>query len=92
MRVAAHSRSDDRDFCATKSRGVRAFEWWWSCSNRRLVAKIQMKAVSLLAMYSTFDDNRHTEILTATAEQNQRWLRQQKNARKDEDCMKHLEQ
>ena len=41
---------------------------------------------------STFDSSGHTGILTAAAEQYRRWLRQWKNARKDEDCTKHLEQ
>jgi hypothetical protein len=50
-----------------------------------------MKAMSLSAIYSTFDGSRHTGILTAAAEQYRRWLRQWKNAKKDEDCAKHLE-
>jgi hypothetical protein len=53
---------------------------------------ILMKAVSLLAMYSTFDGSGHTGILMVAAEQYRRWLRQRKNARKDEDCTKHLKQ
>jgi hypothetical protein len=52
-----------------ESSGVRSFDWWWRCFDWRLVAKIPMKAVSLLAMYSTFDSSRHIVILTATAEQ-----------------------
>ena len=64
---------------------MRSFQWWWRCSDRRLGAKIPMKAVSLLAMYSTFDGSGHTGILTTAAEQYQRWLRQRKNTRKDED-------
>jgi hypothetical protein len=80
------------DFCVSESSNVRPFEWWWRCSDRRLVPKIPMKAVSLLAMYSTFDGNGHIGILTVAAKQYRRWLRQRKNARKDEDCTKHLEQ
>ena len=76
------------DFCPAESSSVRSFEWWWRCSDQRFVAKIPMKAMSLLEMYSTFDGSGHTEILTAVAEQYWRWLRQQKNARKT----KHLEQ
>jgi hypothetical protein len=34
-----------------------------------------------LAMDSILDGSRHTGILTATAEQYRRWLRQQKNAK-----------
>ncbi len=82
----AHPASDDHDFCATESSGVRSFKWWWRCSDRRLVAKIPMKIVSLLAMYSTFDGSEHTGTLIAMIEQYRRCLRQRKNARKDEDC------
>jgi hypothetical protein len=89
---AARPATDGGDFCASKSRNVRSFEWWWRCSDRRLVPMILMKAVSLLAMYSTFDDSGHTGILMVAAEQYRRWLRQRKNARKDEDYTKHLEQ
>uniref|UniRef100_A0A2N9EG44 Uncharacterized protein n=1 Tax=Fagus sylvatica TaxID=28930 RepID=A0A2N9EG44_FAGSY len=88
----ARSAADGGDFCVSESRNVRSFEWWWTCSDRRLVLKIPMKAMNLLAMYSTFDGNGHTGILKAAAEQYRRWLRQRKNARKDEDCTKHLEQ
>uniref|UniRef100_A0A2N9H6E6 Uncharacterized protein n=1 Tax=Fagus sylvatica TaxID=28930 RepID=A0A2N9H6E6_FAGSY len=84
--------ADGGDFCTSESRGMRSFEWWWRCFDQRSVEKIPMKAVSLLAMYSTFDGSGHTGILTAVAEQYRRWLRQRKNARKDEDCTKHLEQ
>ena len=45
-----------------------------------------------LAIYSTFNGSGHTRILMAGTEQYRRWLRYQKNARKDEDCTKHLEQ
>ena len=89
---AARPASDGGDFCVAESNDVRSFEWWWRCSDRRLVAKIPMKAMSLLVMYSTFDDSGHIGILTAEVKQYQRWLRQRKNARKDEDCTKHLEQ
>uniref|UniRef100_A0A2N9HSV4 Uncharacterized protein n=1 Tax=Fagus sylvatica TaxID=28930 RepID=A0A2N9HSV4_FAGSY len=77
-------------FCASESSKVRPFEWWWRCSDRRLVPKIPMKAMSLLAMYSTFDNSGHIGILTAAAEQYRRQLRQRKNARKNKDCTKHL--
>ena len=82
----AHLTSDDHDFCAAESSGVRSFKWWWRCSDWRLVAKIPMKIVSLLEMHSTFDGSEYTGILTTTMEQYWRWLRQRKNARKDEDC------
>ena len=88
---AARPASDGGDFYAAESSGVRSFEWWWRCSDRRLVAKILMKVVSLLAMYLTFDSSGHTGIWTSAAKLNRRWLRQRKSARKDEDCMKHLE-
>ena len=45
-----------------------------------------------LVMYSNFVGSGHTGILTAAAELYRRWLRQQKNARKNEDYTKHLEQ
>uniref|UniRef100_A0A2N9GF40 Uncharacterized protein n=1 Tax=Fagus sylvatica TaxID=28930 RepID=A0A2N9GF40_FAGSY len=88
---AARPTSYGGDFCVPESSNVRPFEWWWRCSDRRLVPMIPMKVVSVLAMYSTFDGSGHTGILTAVAEQYRRWLRQRKNARKDEDCTKHLE-
>uniref|UniRef100_A0A2N9G0Y3 Uncharacterized protein n=1 Tax=Fagus sylvatica TaxID=28930 RepID=A0A2N9G0Y3_FAGSY len=91
-RMATRPVSDEGDVCAAESRGVRSFEWWWRCSDLRSVAKIPMKEVSLFAMYSTFDSSGHTRILTAAAQQYRRWLRQWKNARKDEDYTKHLEQ
>ena len=43
-----------------------------------------------LAMDSTDDDSGHTRILMAATEQYQRWLRQRKNARKDEELHKTL--
>ena len=43
-----------------------------------------------LAMDSTFDGSRHTGILTVAAEQYRRWLRQRKNARKDEELHETL--
>ena len=82
--MAKRPASDGNDFCAAESSGVRSFEWWWRCSGQRLVAKIPMKAVSLLVIYSTFDSSGYTGILTTVAEQYRRWLRQWKNARKDE--------
>ena len=72
---AARPASYGGDFCASESSKVRPFEWWWRCSERRLVPKIPMKAASLLAMYSTFDSSGYTGILTAATEQNERWLR-----------------
>jgi hypothetical protein len=41
-------------------------------------------------MDSTLDGSRHTGILTVAAEQYRRWLRQRKNARKDEELHKTL--
>ena len=55
--LATRLAADEGDFCASESRNVKSFEWWWRCSDRRLVPKIPMKAVSLLAMYSTFDSS-----------------------------------
>jgi hypothetical protein len=49
-----------------------------------------MKAVSLLVMDSTFDGSGHTGILTVAVEQYWRWLRQRKNARKDEELHETL--
>uniref|UniRef100_A0A2N9F7P4 Uncharacterized protein n=1 Tax=Fagus sylvatica TaxID=28930 RepID=A0A2N9F7P4_FAGSY len=89
---AARPASYGGYFCSSKSSKVRPFKWWWRCSERRLVPKILMKAPSLLAMYSTFDSSGYTGILTAAADQYQRWLRQRKNARKGKDCTKHIEQ
>ena len=43
-----------------------------------------------LAIDSTFDASGHTGILTAVAKQYRRWLRQQKNARKDEELHETL--
>ena len=91
-RVTWRPASYGGDFCASESSKVRPFEWWWRCSERRLEPKIPMKAPSLLAMYSTFDSGGYNRILTAAVEQYQRWLRQRKNARKDKDCTKHIEQ
>ena len=71
---AVHSASYGGDFCASESSKVRPFEWWWRCSEQRLVPKIPMKAPSLLAMYSTFDSSGHIGILTAAVEQYRRWL------------------
>ena len=55
--LVARPASYGGDFCASESSKVRPFEWWWRCSERRLVPKIPMKAASLLAMYSTFDSS-----------------------------------
>ena len=68
----ARSAADGGDFCVSESRNVRSFEWWWRCSDGKLVSKILMKIVSLLAMYSTFDDSGHTGILMVAAEQYRR--------------------
>ncbi len=43
-----------------------------------------------LVMDSNLDGSGHTGILTAVAEQYRRWLRQRKNARKDEELHKTL--
>ena len=43
-----------------------------------------------LAMDSTLDGNEQIKILKAAAEQYRRWLRQRKNARKDEELHETL--
>ncbi len=43
-----------------------------------------------LVMDSTLDGSGHTGILMAAAEQYRRWLRQRKNARKDEELHETL--
>ena len=54
---AARPASYGGYFITSESSKVRPFEWWWSCSERRLVPKIPMKAASLLVMYSPFHSN-----------------------------------
>jgi hypothetical protein len=80
--------TDGGDFCAAKSdvRKSMVVEVFRS----EAWSKKSDEGSESLAMDSTLDGSGHTGILTAMAEQYRRWLRQRKNARKDEELHETL--
>jgi hypothetical protein len=89
-RVEAHPASDGGDFCAAEIVVREIFPMVVEVFRSEAWRESSNEGSESLAIVQPLTAAGTPEF--GLAEQYRRWLRQRKNARKDEDCTKHLEQ